>query len=69
MLLEKEKQNKVLNINYDEYQNLYDSFNDNKSEDNIPCDNYESNNLENQNCRKEINKNKINEDSSLKEMF
>ena len=69
MLLEKEKQKKVININYDEYQNLYDSFNENKSEDNIPCDNYGSNNHENQNYRKEINKNKINDDSSLKEMF
>ena len=69
MLLEKEKEKKATNINYDEYQNLYDSFNENKSEECIHFDNIDSNNPENNNCRKNINKNKVNDDSSLKEMF
>ena len=70
MLLEKENENKVLNINYDEYQNLYDSFNDdNKSEECIPLNKINSINRENHNCGKSINKNKKNDDSSLGETY
>ena len=71
-ILEKEKENKktkVLKMNYDEYQKLYNALKENKSIDGMPCENCFQSKHENRNCENNMNINKINDDSSLKDFF
>ena len=71
-ILEKEKENKktkVLKMNYDEYQKLYNALKANKSIDGMPCENCFQSKHENRNCENNMNINKINDDSSLKDFF
>ena len=71
-LLEKERENKktkVLKMNYDDYQKLYNALKENKSIDHIPCDNCFQLKQENKNCENDIKANQINDDSSLNDLF
>ena len=72
MLFNKDKEKKELIINYEDYQNIYNSINGNKSEDNLSSKgNYDSSKEKEsgKNIQKDINKDKIIEDTNLRDMI
>ena len=63
MLINKEKENKVININYEDHQKIFNHISNDKNCNS--CKEFQ----DNKNIQNNVNNNKFNEDSSLKEML